>query len=76
MPKVKGVSTAALNKRQQTAMSRHASHHTAKPLRVMVGAMKKGQTFTQSHKTAMKKVGRQNAGKERFKIKKGWRIWI
>jgi len=58
MPKVKGVSTTALNKRQQSAMSRHASHHTAKHLKVMVGAMKKGQTFAQSHKTAMKKVGK------------------
>jgi len=39
-------------------MSRHASHHTAKHLKVMVESMKKGQTFTQSHKTAMKKVGK------------------
>ena len=58
MPRVKGVSTTALNKRQQAAMSRHASHHTAKHLKVMVDAMKKGQTFTQSHKTAIKKVGK------------------
>jgi len=58
MPKVKGVSTTALNRRQQTAMSRHASHHTAKHLKAMVGAMKKGQTFAQSHKTAMKRVGK------------------
>jgi len=58
MPRVKGVSTTALNKRQQSAMSRHASHHTAKHLKVMVESMKKGLTFTQSHKTAMKKVGK------------------
>ena len=58
MPKVKGVSTTALNRRQQTAMSRHGSHHTAKHLKAMVDAMKKGQTFAQSHKTAMKKVGK------------------
>ena len=58
MPKVKGVSTTALNKRQQPAMSRHASHHTAKHLKAMVDAMKNGQTFAQSHKTAMKKVGK------------------
>ena len=58
MPRVKGVSTTALNKRQQAAMSRHASHHTAKHLKVMVESMKKGQTSTQSHKTAMKKVGK------------------
>ena len=58
MPRVKGVSTTALNKRQQTAMSRHASHHTAKHLKAMVDAMNRGQSFAQSHKTAMKKVGR------------------
>ena len=58
MPRVKGVSTTALNKRQQAAMSRHASHHPDKHLKVMVESMKKGQTFTQSHKTAMKKVGK------------------
>ena len=58
MPKVKGISVTALSKRQQSAMSRHASHHTAKHLKVMVDAMKKGQTFTQSHKTAIKKVGK------------------
>ena len=58
MPRIKGVSITALNKRQQAAMSRHASHHTAKHLKVMVESMKKGQTFTQSHKTAMKKVGK------------------
>ena len=58
MPRVKGVSTTALNRRQQTAMSRHASHHTAKHLKAMVDAMKKGQTFAPSHKPAMKKVGK------------------
>ena len=56
--KVKGVNLGGLNKRQQTAMKRHGQHHTAKHLRAMVVAMKKGETFTQSHKTAMKKAGR------------------
>jgi len=55
---VKGVSVSALNIRQQSAMKRHAKHHTAKHLRSMVTAMKKGKTFTQSHKIAMKKVGK------------------
>ena len=54
MPKVKGVSMSGLNNRQQTAMKRHAKHHTAKHIKSMVTAMKRGQTFTQSHKTAMK----------------------
>tara|TARA_R110002020_G_scaffold176042_2_gene368121 strand:- start:374 stop:550 length:177 start_codon:yes stop_codon:yes gene_type:complete len=58
MPKIKGVSMSSLNARQQSAMKRHAKHHTAKHIKSMVASMKKGQTFTQSHKTAMKKVGK------------------
>ena len=56
--KVKGVSMAGLNKRQITAMKKHSKHHTAKHIRAMTVAMLKGETFTQSHKTAMKKAGR------------------
>tara|TARA_R100000655_G_scaffold21842_1_gene44611 strand:- start:2589 stop:2768 length:180 start_codon:yes stop_codon:yes gene_type:complete len=56
--KVKGVSLNGLNKRQITAIRKHSKHHTAKHLRSMVTAMRKGRTFTQSHKSAMKKVGR------------------
>jgi|TARA_R100000084_G_C4535410_1_gene93149 hypothetical protein len=61
MPKtdyVKGVSMRGLNKRQKTAMRRHKAHHTAKHLKAMATAMRKGKTFAQSHKIAMKKVGR------------------
>tara|TARA_Y100001937_G_scaffold59836_1_gene82112 strand:- start:535 stop:717 length:183 start_codon:yes stop_codon:yes gene_type:complete len=56
--KVKGVSMAGLNKRQITAMKRHSKHHTAKHIRAMAVAMKKGKTFSESHKLAMKKTGR------------------
>jgi|TARA_R100001443_G_C3304415_1_gene166153 hypothetical protein len=56
--KIKGVSMSGLNIRQSTAMQRHSKHHTAKHLRAMVNTMKKGKTFTESHKIAMKKVGR------------------
>jgi|TARA_R100000654_G_scaffold49247_1_gene75403 hypothetical protein len=56
--KVKGVNVDGLNKRQISAMRRHARHHTRKHLRAMVTAMRKGRTFTQSHVTAMKKVGK------------------
>ena len=55
---VKGVSIKGLNKRQKSAMKRHKTHHTAKHLRSMASSMRKGKTFTQSHKIAMKKVGR------------------
>ena len=56
--KAKGVYLAGLNKKQMTAMRKHSKHHTVKHIKAMVRAMKKGRTFTQSHKSAMKKVGR------------------
>tara|TARA_R100001082_G_scaffold35187_1_gene18259 strand:+ start:4722 stop:4901 length:180 start_codon:yes stop_codon:yes gene_type:complete len=56
--KIKGVSVSGLTTRQASAMKKHAKHHTAKHLRSMVTAMKNGKTFTQSHKMAMKKVGK------------------
>tara|TARA_Y100000592_G_C5198019_1_gene189240 strand:+ start:59 stop:253 length:195 start_codon:yes stop_codon:yes gene_type:complete len=56
--KIKGVSLNSLNKRQQNAMKRHSKHHTAKHVKSMVSLMNKGKTFTQSHKIAMKKVGK------------------
>tara|TARA_R100001463_G_scaffold10900_6_gene31196 strand:- start:1509 stop:1682 length:174 start_codon:yes stop_codon:yes gene_type:complete len=56
--KIKGVSLLGLNKRQKSAMRRHSKHHTKKHIRAMVSAMKKGKTFGQSHKSAMRKVGK------------------
>ncbi len=56
--RIKGISLKGLNKRQKSAMRRHSKHHTAKHIRAMAVAMRKGETFTQSHKTAMKKAGR------------------
>ena len=47
-----------LTKRQKETMSRHKEHHTAKHMKVMTTAMKKGKTFGAAHKIAMKKVGR------------------
>ena len=61
MPKtdyVKGISMRGLTKRQKTAMRRHKKHHTAKHMTTMRKAMRKGKTFTQAHKLAMKKVGK------------------
>ena len=56
--KVKGISVTGLSKRQVSAMRGHARHHTAKHLRSMVTAMRKGATFSQSHTSAMRKVGK------------------
>jgi len=58
MAKIKGVDISSLNKRQQTAMKNHSKHHTAKHIRAMITDMKKGSTFTASHKAAMKKAGK------------------
>ena len=48
----------ALTTRQKTTLAKHKKHHTAKHMKSMRAAMKKGKTFTQAHKLAMKKVGR------------------
>ena len=55
---VKGVSMAGLTMRQENAMKRHSKHHTAKHLKMMANAMKKGKSFGASHKMAQKKVGK------------------
>ena len=56
--KVKNVNIDSLNKRQQASMKKHGKHHTSKHLREMVKAMGRGRTFTLSHKSAMRKVGK------------------
>lgn len=58
MAKIKGVNISSLNKRQQTAMKKHAKHHTAKHIKSMVTMMNRGSTFTESHKKAINKVGK------------------
>tara|TARA_R100000781_G_scaffold8669_2_gene7713 strand:+ start:70 stop:282 length:213 start_codon:yes stop_codon:yes gene_type:complete len=55
---IKGVSMSGLTTRQASAMKKHSKHHTSKHLKSMVSAIKKGKTFTESHKLAMKKVGK------------------
>ena len=53
--KVKGVDVSSLTASQRTAMKKHSKHHTAKHLSGMVSSMKKGNSFSQSHKDAIKK---------------------
>ena len=48
----------ALTKRQKTTLQKHNKHHTAKHMTEMRKLMRGGKTFTQSHKMAMKKVGK------------------
>jgi len=47
-----------LTKRQKETLAKHKKHHTAKHMAFMRKEMNKGKTFTQSHKLAMKKVGK------------------
>lgn len=58
MKKVKGVDVSSLTKRQQDTMKKHSQHHTKKHMQYMVNSMKRGATFTQAHKRAIKKVGK------------------
>ena len=55
---IKGVKVKGLTSRQATTLKKHSVHHTKKHIKAMVDAMNKGATFTQSHKLAMKKVGK------------------
>jgi hypothetical protein len=56
--KIKNVDVSSLNTKQRNAMKRHSVHHTGNHLKAMVNAIKKGSTFSQSHKIAMKKAGK------------------
>jgi|TARA_R100001463_G_scaffold86095_1_gene141027 hypothetical protein len=47
-----------LTKRQKATLEKHKIHHTAKHMSFMRKQMNKGKSFTESHKLAMKKVGK------------------
>ncbi len=58
MTKIKGVDVSSLTKRQQESMKKHSQHHTKKHMQYMYNSMRRGATFTQAHKRAMKAVGK------------------
>ena len=47
-----------LKPRQQKTMKAHARHHSLKHMRSMARAMKKGRTFAQAHRSAMRTTGK------------------
>ena len=47
-----------LTKRQKDTLKKHSKHHSSKHMASMRKMMKAGKTFTQAHKSAMKKVGK------------------
>ena len=53
-----GKKTEGLTKRQEDTMKRHSVHHTKKQMDMMRSLMIKGDTFSQAHKKAQRKVGK------------------
>jgi hypothetical protein len=47
-----------IKKKQQDQLMKHAVHHSPKHMALMRKVMKKGKTFSQAHKLAMKEVGK------------------
>ena len=47
-----------LTPRQQKTMRSHARHHTLKHMRSMARAIKRGRTFGQAHRSAMRTIGK------------------
>ena len=47
-----------ITKRQHDSLMKHVQHHTFAHIRKMLDSMESGETFTASHKEAMKTVGR------------------
>ena len=43
--------------KEMRKMEKHKKHHSAKHIKVMKTAIKKGSSFKSAHKKAMKKVG-------------------
>jgi|TARA_R100000084_G_scaffold60069_1_gene25565 hypothetical protein len=55
---LKGISLKGLTKRQKSQMQTHKTHHTKKHLAKMATEMRKGKSFTQSHRIAQRMVGK------------------
>jgi len=49
---------ASLTKKQKSLMAKHSEHHSAKHTQDMTKSMNSGKSFSASHKSAMKKVGK------------------
>jgi hypothetical protein len=47
-----------LTKKQKELLNKHEKHHTKEHMNFMKSEMKKGASFTASHKKAMSKVGK------------------
>lgn len=57
-PKCKYIENTNLSRLQKDKLMKHSDHHTLKHIKSMVQAIKKGKSFSQSHKMAQLKVGK------------------
>ena len=53
-----GINLKGLTATQRRQMSRHKTHHTKAHLRKMATEMRKGKSFSQSHRIAQRLVGK------------------
>ena len=53
-----GINLKGLTTTQKRQMSQHKTHHTKAHLRKMANEMRKGKSFTQSHRIAQRLVGK------------------
>tara|TARA_Y100001938_G_C8078894_1_gene427846 strand:+ start:249 stop:419 length:171 start_codon:yes stop_codon:yes gene_type:complete len=47
-----------LTDRQKKTLARHSKHHTSEHMKLMKKLMRQGKTFSESHRIAMKEVGK------------------
>ena len=57
-PKCKFIEGTKLSKTNKRKMMTHSDHHTLKHIKFMTTAINAGKTFAQSHKIALKKIGK------------------
>jgi hypothetical protein len=54
----KKINMNGLSSRQKSTMQKHKKHHSLEHIKYMIGAMRNGKSFSESHKIAMNKVGK------------------
>jgi len=53
-----GINLKKLTKKQKSQMQTHKRHHTKKHLAKMAAEMRKGKSFSQSHRIAQRVIGK------------------
>tara|TARA_R110002050_G_scaffold214559_2_gene350740 strand:- start:3549 stop:3728 length:180 start_codon:yes stop_codon:yes gene_type:complete len=55
---IKKVNMSGLSDSQKATMNKHKKHHSLAHMKYMIGAMRNGKSFAESHKIAMNKIGK------------------